>query len=133
LVLVLGYALFGVAIRGSFLLLGLVTCAFLFAALGMGIFISSITASQQVAFQAAILISLLPSLLLSGLIFPIRNMPAPIQWLTLLVVPRYFIAALRAIVLKAAPFPVIWRDLVAMLALGAAYNLLAAIKTRKSV
>lgn len=133
LVLLLGYALFGVAIRGSFLLLALTTCAFLFAALGMGIFISSTTASQQVAFQVAILISLLPSILLSGLIFPIRNMPAPVQWLTLLVVPRYFIAALRAIILKAAPFSAIWRDLAAMLALGVAFNVLAAIKTRKSV
>jgi ABC-2 type transport system permease protein len=133
LVLTLGYVLFGVAVRGSFLLLGLTTLIFLFAALGMGVLVSAMTRSQQIAFQVAVLISLLPSLLLSGFIFPINNMPVPIQAVTALVVPHYFISALRGIILKAAPLSAIWPDLAAMLALGLLFNLLAVIKTRKSL
>ena len=133
LVLALGYVLFGVDIRGSYLLLSAATLVFLMAALGMGVLVSTITDSQQLAFQVAILVSLLPSLLLSGLIFPIQNMPMPVQALTLLVVPRYFIALLRGIILKAAPFSALWPDFAAMLALGLLFNLLAVRKTRKAL
>jgi len=132
LALGLAYVLFGVAVRGSFVLLAVTTLVFLFAALGMGVLISSITRSQQVAFQVAILTSLLPSLLLSGLIFPIRNMPVPVQAISLLIVPRYFVAALRKIILKAAPFSDVWTDLAAMLALGILFNLLAAHNARRA-
>lgn len=132
LVLVLGYALFGVAVQGSFLLLGAVTLCFLFAALGMGLLISAVTRSQQVAFQIAILTSLLPAILLSGLVFPIRNMPLPIQAITLLVVPRYFVSALREIIVKAAPLPAVLSEMGAMLLLGLLFNLLAARKLRKA-
>jgi ABC-2 type transport system permease protein len=133
LILAAGYLLFGIVIRGSLLLLALATLCFLFAALGMGILISSITRSQQVAFQIAVIASLLPSIVLSGLIFPIQNMPPPVQVVTLLVVPRYFITALRGIILKDAAFSMIWPQLAAMLALGLFFNLLAARMTRKAV
>ena len=133
MILLLGYFLFGVVVQGSYLLLALATLVFLFAALGMGVFISSITSSQQVAFQVAIIASLLPSILLSGLIFPIKNMPLPVQGLTLLVVPRYFIAALRGIIIKDAPLAAVWPDLLAMLALGVLFNVLSARMTRKAV
>lgn len=131
LILGLAYLLFGVVVRGSFWLLGLTTLLFLFAALGLGVFISAITRSQQVAFQIAVLSSLLPSVILSGLIFPISNMPLPVQGLTFLVIPRYFIAALRGIILKGATFSVIWPDLLGLLALGLMFNRLAAMKTKK--
>ena len=133
MILAVGYFLFGIVIRGSFLLLALATLCFLCAALGMGILISSITRSQQVAFQIAVIASLLPSIVLSGLIFPIANMPPPIQAVTLLVVPRYFIAALRGIILKDASFSMLGAELAAMLALGLLFNLLAARLTRKAV
>jgi ABC-2 type transport system permease protein len=132
LVLGLGYLLFGVVIRGALLALAVATVLFLFAALGMGVLISSITRSQQTAFQIAIIASLLPSIILSGLIFPIRNMPAVIQGLTFLVVPRYFISALRKIILKDAPWSALGTEFAAMLALGVAFNLLAAWNTRKT-
>lgn len=133
MILVLGYWLFGVVVQGSYVLLAICTLVFLFAALGMGVFISSITSSQQVAFQVAIIASLLPSILLSGLIFPIKNMPWPIQGLTLLVVPRYFIAALRGIIIKDAPLSAVWQDMLAMVLLGLMFNLLSARMTRKAV
>ena len=133
IILAVGYFLFGIIIRGSLLLLALTTLCFLFAALGMGILISSVTRSQQVAFQIAVIASLLPSIVLSGLIFPIQNMPPPIQAITLLVVPRYFITALRGIILKNASFSMIWPQLAVMLALGLLFNILAARMTRKTV
>jgi ABC-2 type transport system permease protein len=133
LILLLSYFLFGVVIQGSFFLLGITTLLFLFAALGMGVLISSVTHSQQMAFQIAILTTLLPSLILSGFIFPIKNMPLIIQGLTLIVIPRYFVTALREILLKDASLQIIAPQLAAMLALGLLYNLMAAHKTRKSI
>jgi ABC-2 type transport system permease protein len=130
-VLVLGYFLFGVAVRGSFLLLSISTLCFLFAALGLGLLISSITHSQQEAFQIAMLVSLLPSITLSGLIFPIRSMPLPLQWLTHLVIPRYFIEILRGIILKDSPLADLLWPLGGMLALGVLFSGLAARNMRK--
>jgi ABC-2 type transport system permease protein len=130
-VLLLGYVLFGVRVQGSWLLLGLTTLLFLHAALGMGVMISAMTRSQHMAFQVAILSTLLPALILSGLIFPLKNMPAVIQGISLLVIPRYFVEALREIILKAAPFSVIWPNLLAMLLLGVVYSAIAIALTRK--
>ena len=131
-VLLLGYVLFGVVVRGSFLLLGVATILFLYAALGMGVFVSAITNTQQMAFQVAAISSLLPSIILSGLIFPIHNMPLPVQAMTLVVVPRYFVGALRGIILKGATWQDVWPDLLGMFVLGCLFNLLAAHRTRKS-
>ncbi len=131
LILALGYALFGVAVQGSFLLLALATLLFLAAALGMGLLISSITSSQQIAYQLATLTSLLPSLLLSGFIFPIKNMPPAVQAITTIIAPRYYVAALRKIILKGAPFSAVWPDLLPLVALALVFNLLAARGVRK--
>jgi ABC-2 type transport system permease protein len=133
MILVLGYVLFGVVVRGSFALLGLVTLLFLFAALGLGVLISSVTRSQQMAFQIAIITSLLPSVILSGLIFPIQNMPAPIRVVTFLVIPRYFVSALRKIILKGASLGDLWLELAGMVALGVLFNIVAARNTRKAI
>lgn len=133
MILLLGYFLFDVVVKGSFVLLAVTTLLFLFAALGMGVLISAVTRSQQMAFQIAILTSLLPSLILSGFIFPIKNMPAPIQAITFVVIPRYFVSALRKIILKASPLRDIWPEWLAMLILGVFFNLLAAHNTRKAV
>lgn len=133
IIMLVGYAFFGVAVRGSFLLLGLATLLFLVAVLGMGVLISSATDSQQIAFQIAVIASILPSLLLSGFIFPIRNMPVPIQALTYLVPPRYFVESIRAVILKDASFAMIWPNLAALLALGLLFNAVALHKTRKTM
>lgn len=124
-VLGIGYFVFGLAVRGSAFLLGLTILVFLFAALGMGLLVSAATRSQQVAFQVATIASLLPSIVLSGLIFPIASMPLPIQAVTMIVVPRYFVSAMRGVILKDASLAMIWPDLAAMFALGLVFNLLA--------
>lgn len=132
-VLFLGYVFFDIVIKGSLLLLSLTTLLFLFAALGMGVLISTITRSQQMAFQVAVLTSMLPAIILSGFIFPIQNMPLPIQAITHLIIPRYFVAALRQIILKDAAFMDVLPHLTGLLVLGIVFNLLAAWRIRKTL
>ena len=83
-------------------------------ALGLGLMISTIAESQQAAFQMALLASFLPTMMLSGFVFPIASMPAPIRAVTYIVPARYFLVALRSIVLKGAGLPVFWPQLVAL-------------------
>ena len=108
LVLLLGQIMFGVGIRGSYPLLLLAMVLFVTGALGQGILISSITKTQQVAFLLAVLTTMLPTFILSGFVFPIRNMPPVVQAITYLVPGRYFLDALRAIILKGAGLSAIW-------------------------
>lgn len=133
LILQLGRAVFGVEVIGSWWLLSLTTLVFLFSALGMGLMISTITHSQQVAFQLATILTLLPSFLLSGLIFPIRSMPMFHQIFSLFFIPRHFVTALRGIMLKGASLADLWPSLAAMLALGFVFNLIAWWNTRKNL
>jgi ABC-2 type transport system permease protein len=118
-IFVASYLLFGVGVEGSILWLSAVTALFLLACLGLGIFISSIAESQQSAFLVAILATFLPSFLLSGFVFPIANMPAPIRAVTYLVPARYYLAALREIMLRGASIDAFWPDALLLLLFGA--------------
>ena len=100
MILVLGYILFDISIKGSVLLLSLVTLFFLVGGLGMGLFISTLVETQQLAFMVAIIVSMLPTFVLSGFVFPIRNMPLIIQGVTYILPARYFLVTLRSIILK---------------------------------
>jgi ABC-2 type transport system permease protein len=114
LVLGLGWVLFGVAVKGSYLLLLLGMVLFLVCGLGQGLLISSVTRTQQVAFLLSIILTILPTFILSGFVFPIRNMPAVIQPITYLIPARYFLVALRTIILKGAGFPAFWEQILAL-------------------
>ncbi len=92
--------LFGLPMRGNWLALLVALSLFLIGALATGLLISTVADSQQLAFQMALLISFLPTIMLSGFIFPIRSMPRALQIITHLVPARYFLVALRGIVLK---------------------------------
>jgi ABC-2 type transport system permease protein len=70
--------------------------------------------SQLLAFQVVLIATFLPSFILSGFIFPISSMPAPIRAVTYIVPARYFLSALRGIVLKGVGLPVVWGSLVAL-------------------
>lgn len=100
LVVLASYLIFGVEIRGSLLLLFVVAFFYLLGVLGIGILVSTITQTQASAMLMAILVSMLPSILLSGFIFPIRQMPQALQILTTVIPARYFIEILRDIYLK---------------------------------
>ena len=102
LIILASMLLFGLPMRGNWLALLLAMSLFLIGALATGLVISTVADSQQVAFQLALLISLLPTLILSGFIFPIGSMPPALQLITNVVPARYFLVALRGIVLKGA-------------------------------
>lgn len=108
LVLALGWALFGVAVKGNYFLLLLMMVLFLVSGLGQGILISAITRTQQVAFLLSVLTTILPTFILSGFVFPVRNMPPVIQLVTYFVPAKYFLVALRAIILKGVGLAAFW-------------------------
>lgn len=101
-ILVAARLLFGVAVRGSYLDLFVVTLVYLLGALGFGLLVSSIAQTQAMAFQIGAVSSMLPAIFLSGFIFPIRSMPQPLQILTYAVPARYYLIVLRGIMLKGA-------------------------------
>ena len=92
--------LFGLPMRGSWMTLALALALYVVGALATGLLVSTIADTQQVAFQIALLVSMLPTLMLSGFIFPIASMPAPLQVISHAIPARYFLEALRGIVLK---------------------------------
>ncbi len=117
--------LFGVPLHGSLLLLAAASALFLLAALGMGLLISSFARNQFVAGQIAIIATFLPAFILSGFLFNIDSMPAPIQAITYLIAARYFVAILQTVFLAGDLWSVILPNmaalaLMALLFLGAA-------------
>ena len=117
-VVAVSMALFDLPMRGSWPLLVGSVSLFLVGALAMGLLISTVAESQQVAFQMALLSSFLPTLMLSGFIFPISSMPAFLQAVTRLVPARYFLNVLRGVLLKGVGTEVLWRDLMALVVIA---------------
>jgi ABC-2 type transport system permease protein len=130
-IIVVSMALFGMPMRGSWLLLLLALSLFLVGALGLGLLISSVADTQQVAFQAALLASFLPTLMLSGFIFPISSMPRFLQLVTYAVPARYFLIALRGVVLKGVGIEAFGVELLALTAFALAVLALASIRLRR--
>jgi ABC-2 type transport system permease protein len=114
--LVIGAAmlLFDLPMRGDWLSLSLVVAVFLVGALGTGILVSTMADTQQVAFQAGALVAFLPTFILSGFIFPIASMPVVLQYVTTVVPARYFLVALRGVVLKGLPVGALWQPMAAL-------------------
>jgi drug efflux transport system permease protein len=130
-IVVAAMVLFDMPMRGSWVVLLGVVSLFLVGALGFGLLISSIAETQQVAFQLALLTSFLPTLMLSGFIFPISSMPEFLQLVTRIVPARYFLVALRGIVLKGVGPQVFWSDLVALGIFAVAILGLASLRLRR--
>lgn len=130
-IVVAAMVLFDMPMRGSWLVLVGVVALFLIGALGFGLLISSVADTQQVAFQLALLTSFLPTLMLSGFIFPITSMPVFLQLVTRIVPARYFLVALRGIVLKGVGPQVFWPDLVALGVFAVAILGLASLRLRR--
>lgn len=128
LVIFAAMALFGLPVRGSWLLLCLSIALFQVGALAQGLLISTLAQTQQVAFQAAVLSSFLPTFILSGFVFPISSMPTAIQLVTYVVPARYFLVALRSIVLKGAGLEAFAFELAALALFGLAVLGLASFR-----
>ena len=108
LILAAARILFDVEVRGSYAALASSTLLFLVGGLGWGLFVSTLAESQAVAFQIGTLSALLPTMLLSGFVFPIRIMPEPLQLITRIVPARYYLVVLRGVVLKGADLTPYW-------------------------
>ncbi len=133
LILVAGYLLFDVVVKGNYLLLLIATLIFLFSCTSMGIFISVVSDSQQVAFTMAAFASLLPAVILSGFIFPIDSMPFLVQLLTNLTPTKFFIIALRAIILRGVGLQAFWPQLVYLLLFSFVLLGLATVMNKKKM
>jgi ABC-2 type transport system permease protein len=131
LVISLATTVFDVPIRGSMAMILLAGFLFLAGMLAQGLLISVIAKNQLVATQAGALSSLLPSLILSGMIVPIENMPRILQALTTVVPARYLVHALRTLMLKGGGWAVVEVDLVALLAFAVVVLALATLRFKR--
>jgi ABC-2 type transport system permease protein len=131
LIVLVSMALFGLPQRGPWWLLFLLIALFMVGAQGQGLLISTIAENQQVAFQVALLSSFLPTFILSGFIFPITSMPAAVQAVTHIVPARYFVAALRAVVLKGTSVDVVWPQMGALVIFASVMLGLASLRLQR--
>jgi drug efflux transport system permease protein len=133
IIVVASNLMFGIHIKGSIPLLLVTAFFYLIGVLGIGILVSTVTQTQISAMFAAIMASMLPSILLSGFIFPIRQMPAALQALTIVVPARYFIEILRDIYLKGLGLESFWRETLYIMVFGIVMIALAAHRFRKKL
>ena len=131
--LVLGVTVlwFQVPLRGSIVLLFAISAMYLMTTLGLGLFISTISATQQQAETTAAFFFLIPMVFLSGFVFPIENMPAIIQRVTYLIPLRYFLIILRSIFLKGVGLETFWPEALALLTWGVGILTLAILRSTK--
>ncbi|HEQ71992.1 MAG TPA: ABC transporter permease [Spirochaetia bacterium] len=130
-VLAASYLFFDISIKGSYLVFFWVTLVFLAGCLGLGILISTLVDTQQNAFMVTVFLTVLPSYILSGFIFPIRNMPILIQGFSYLVPNRYFLAALRSIMIRGVGIESFLPEFLSLLAFDAVVILIAVLRLRK--
>jgi len=118
LVLFFGWLLFGVVITGSYWLLLMAMLLFLLGGLGLGLLVSTIAHTQQAAYMTSIILTMLPTFLLSGFVFPIRNMPDWIKLISYAIPARYFLIILRGIMLKGVGLEALWLQFLCLGAFG---------------
>jgi len=124
---------FGVPMNGSLLLLFFSLIIYLAGTLSLGILLSAVTSSQQVASFSAFMVSFLPAFLLSGFVFPISSMPVALQLITYLVPARYFLVIIRGIFLKGVGFSVLWPSLAALAVFAVFMMALASVRMRRTL
>jgi ABC-2 type transport system permease protein len=122
---------FEVPLRGSLLLLVLLTLLLLLNTLGLGLLVSTLVQTQQQAMMTATFLFMVPMIYLSGLLFPIENMPRAIQWVTYAIPLRYYAQILRGIFLKGAGIDTLWPQATTLAAFGLGFLALAALRFRK--
>jgi ABC-2 type transport system permease protein len=131
--LITGVAVLGfrVPLVGSFLLLLGLTLLFLLVTLGLGLLVSTVVSNQQQAMMAAAFLAMLPMVYLSGLIFPIENMPPAIQLVTYAIPLRYYAEIIRGVFLRGSGFDILWPEALALLVMGLVILTVAALRFRK--
>jgi len=133
LVLMVSFFAFGIPIKGSIILLYLLSGAFIITTLGLGLFISTVSKTQQQAMMTAAFFFMMPFLYLSGFIFPIENMPVALQYVTHLIPLKYFIIIVRGIFLKGNGLDILWQELLILLAFGIGIFSLSVLRFNKKL
>ncbi len=129
-VILVARAWFGVPLRGSLVTLFLLSVVFMCNTLGIGLFISTISRTQQQAMLTS-LFFIMPQMMLSGFVFPIENMPAIFQVVTRVVPLRYYFVIIRGLMLRGAGWADLWQPAVSLAALGAVILTLSVLRFRK--
>jgi ABC-2 type transport system permease protein len=122
---------FGVPLRGSFALLLGLTALFILSTLGLGLLVSTLVQNQQQAMMGATFGAMVPMIYLSGLIFPIDNMPRAIQLVTYVIPLRYYAEIIRGVFLRGSGHAVLWPEAAMLLAMGLAILAFASLRFRK--
>jgi drug efflux transport system permease protein len=133
LVTLVARTVFGVPLRGSLLLLTLLTLLYLLSTLGLGLLVSTLVSTQQQAMMFSAFVLMVPMIYLSGLIFPIENMPAGFQAVSYIIPVRYYANILRGVFLRGSGLGVLWPDALSLLAIGTLVLGLAVSRFRKSL
>lgn len=133
LVLSIAYLHFGIPIKGSILLLLCLSLIFLLTTLGLGLFVSTISRTQQQAMMTSVFFVMLPMIFLSGFVFPISNMPVIFQNISYLLPLRYFFEIVRGIFLKGIGIVDLWQQVCMLSIFGVAIFTLSAIRFRKNI
>lgn len=130
LVLAVSYSWFKIPLTGNLLILFLAMVLYLLTTLGVGLFISTVSRTQQQAMMSTFFFSL-PAILLSGFMFPIENMPSAIQYLTYINPIRYFYVIIVSIFLKGAGLNILWDEMLALGALGVFILIISIVRFNK--
>jgi ABC-2 type transport system permease protein len=134
-VFILAFAklVFDIPLRGDLALLLGLSVVYIYCALGIGLFISSVAKTQQVAMMAALVVTIMPSMLLSGFLFPIFSMPAPIRAITAVVPAKYYLDIIRGILLKSSTFGALKEETLILAFIGTLLAVLASLRFRTRV
>ncbi len=124
---------FGIVVRGNKLFLLFSALLFVLSNLGIGLFISTVSKTQQQAMMASVFAIMMPMIYLSGFAFPIENMPKVVQYITYLIPLRYFITILRGIVLKGIGFSALWFETLVLFGMGVAILIFSALRFSKKI
>ncbi|MCK9409217.1 MAG: ABC transporter permease [Bacteriovoracaceae bacterium] len=130
LVLVFG---FSIPIRGSVVLLYVLTVEFLLSSLGLGLFVSTTTKTQQQAMMVGLFFVLLPMMYLSGFVFPVENMPPILQWIAALIPMKYYLIIIRSIILKGVGLSELWFEALILLVMGVAILTASVLRFREKI
>ena len=132
LVIAGGILVFNIPVMGSLWLLAGCSLIFIMSTLGIGLFISTISRTQQQAMLTTFMF-IFPAMILSGFVFPVTNMPEPAQYFTYLIPLRYFLTIIRGIVLKGNGIEILWPEILALVVFGIVIFTFSAMRFRKKL
>ena len=124
---------FNIPVKGSVVLLVVLSGVFLLNSLGVGLFVSTISRTQQQAMMTAVFFIVMPMMYISGFVFPVENMPRPLQLLSYGIPMRYYLVILRSIILKGVGLKTLWLPASIMAAMGVTILSAAALRFRKKL